>query len=575
MLTISAAVISLAFIVTGVTVWLSQNGLVASSSAVTHSRHILADVEMATSDLSESIEADNLCRDEKNDEACYRKTRNGADFRATLRELRDITPRDPIQQDRIIRIQTHLAGAMPTDMRRPDAESTVAVRDALRSMKTFEQFRLSRRLDRFNAMAKSEEQTTAALLILAATLLVGGLAALLRGIGKQRTSQRQLERLNSDLAVARREALALSEAKGRFLADMSHEIRTPLNGIVGMSSMLEVDKLSQEHAEIIRTIRSSSDILLRVVDDVLDLSKIEANRVELLSQPLDIHALVWDVANLYRGLADEAQNVLIVDVPSEECWVLGDAVRLKQIIGNLISNAVKFCRAGEVHVSTTKTPDQRHVIRVTDTGIGIAPDRLQSIFDEFVQAHLSVSSEHGGTGLGLAIARKLVTRMGGDVRVRSKLGEGSEFEVELPLPSTEPPCSKASKTVEISGLRILLAEDNEVNILVATSILERAGCKVDVARDGVEATDKAISGEYDVVLMDLRMPLRDGVEATKLIVKEFRNKVGRPRIIAMTANASAEDRDSCLRSGMDGFLPKPFTYDLVVESLQIVASARA
>ncbi len=571
----SAAVISCAFLVLGSAVWVSQKGLISLSDLVTRSRESVSMLDQASSILIEAKADDRMCRIDKDDTACFRATRERQDFRFIMRQLEADTDSDRLRLSRLRRIDSNLKDALPVDMGRPDPESEAVLASTVQSLRTIEQVQLDQRLDQFNVLARRAQRAMAALLAVGGVLLLAGQAVFWKGIRKQQSTQKQLEDLNSNLTLARREALALSEAKGRFLADMSHEIRTPLNGIVGMSSMLSLGHLSPEDAEIVRTIRASSDVLLRVVDDVLDLSKIESNRVVLLSQPLELNSLLRDVSTLYRGMAEDYRNRLILNIPNSESWVLGDAVRLKQVFGNLVSNAVKFCREGQVEISIESSEEGIHVVKVSDTGVGIAPERLEEIFDEFVQAQMIVSLEHPGTGLGLAIARKLVRRMGGEISVKSVVDHGSEFSVELPLPSCEPlrPAIVADGP-SVMGLRVLLAEDNNVNILVATSILQRIGCIVEVAKDGVQATEMATSNTYDVILMDLRMPLRQGNEATVMILEAYAGHSRPPKIIAMTANASPEDREACTKAGMVGFLPKPFTHEMLIEALQRAVPAR-
>jgi signal transduction histidine kinase len=570
MLTISAAVISCAFLVLGAAVWVSQEGLLSSSVLVTRSRNTLSILDQTSSILIEAGADDKICRFDRDDTFCFRTTRDRQEFRFRLRQLAQFADDDKIRLDRLRGITDNLKAAMPVDMRAPDNKAVSVVTSLLKSLRNYEQMQLDHRLDKFNSLAWKAQQAMIALLTVGTILLVAGQGVLWKGIRRQRRTQQQLEDLNSNLTLARREALALSEAKGRFLADMSHEIRTPLNGIVGMASMLSLGDLTQSDADIVRTIRASSDILLRVVDDVLDLSKIDSNRVELLNQPFEINGLLRDVSNLYRGMADDHRNRLVLSIPDTDQWVLGDAVRLKQVFGNLVSNAVKFCREGEIGISISNPSQDMYAVTVSDTGVGIAADRLDEIFDEFVQAQVSVSQEHPGTGLGLAIARKLVRRMKGEISVTSRLDIGSVFTVVVPLPSCAPPTPvKSEDGPSIRGLKVLLAEDNNVNTLVATSILQRAGCIVDIARDGVQATEMAVQGAYEVILMDLRMPQRQGIEATVEILRSFEGRPGRPSIIAMTANASPEDREACMSVGMVGFLPKPFTYELLVEALQV------
>jgi signal transduction histidine kinase/ActR/RegA family two-component response regulator len=575
LLAVPTAVTFCAFLVLGTGIWVSLDWPISARTQVTESRESMDYLDRAISDLDDAHDSERGCSIEKEAGACARVRTDRRDFRLMVRTLSRALDEDPVRHERLRIINKNLSLGVPGSAQEPDPEPAAIVSAALKSLRNFEEMRFNDRLTDFQSEGVAAQWAITPLLTVGAILLLAGQSVLWKGLRNQRKAQEQLEELNSNLTLARREALALSEAKGRFLADMSHEIRTPLNGIVGMASMLSLRDLSPEDTEILRTIRASSDVLLRVVDDVLDLSKIDSNRVELLAQPLEFNTLLRDVSSLYKGMADDSRNRMVIEVPDTERWVLGDAVRLKQVFGNLVSNAVKFCREGEVRVSLSSSPEGVYRISVSDTGVGIAPDRIESIFDEFVQAQISVSQEHPGTGLGLAIARKLVRRMGGEISVSSTLGNGSEFLVVVPLGSCDPPTpSRMADAPEVSGLRILLAEDNNVNILVATAILLRAGCIVEVARDGIQATEMATAGSYDIILMDLRMPKRQGTDATIQILNEFKDRESGPRIIAMTANASPEDREACMSAGMVGFLSKPFTYEQLLETLGAVAPAR-
>ena len=252
------------------------------------------------------------------------------EFQNNIRNLRLVPDADPVRTARLKLFSDNMPIVSARKQARADPETTYYVLEALRRLAGFEQYRLDRNMGAFNSAGERAQTTLDALLVVGLLLLLAGQAALWRGIRNQRRAQKQLEDLNANLNLARREALALSETKGRFLADMSHEIRTPLNGIVGMASMLSLRDLSPEDSEILRTIRSSSDVLLRVVDDVLDLSKIDSNRVQLVSQPLEINTLLRDVSTLYKGMADANRDVMEQNIPDSETWVSGDAVRLKR-----------------------------------------------------------------------------------------------------------------------------------------------------------------------------------------------------------------------------------------------------
>jgi PAS domain S-box-containing protein len=360
----------------------------------------------------------------------------------------------------------------------------------------------------------------------------------------------------TELVRAREEAEALSRAKGAFLANMSHEIRTPMNGVMGVAQLLERTEMSDRQREYVRAIRASAESLLVILNDVLDLSKIEAGKLSIELQPCDVRALLNDMAQLYRPIAVAQGIEFFVEAEGELPPILTDPARLRQVITNLVGNALKFTPHGSVHLGARYEDGAIH-LWVRDTGIGIPADRQAIIFDSFTQADVSTSRVYGGTGLGLTISRQLVEMMGGSLGLRSVVGEGSEFWLDLPAEisrqSDLPNSAWEEGTAPLSG-RILLAEDNEVNVLVAQDALEEMGLTVDVASDGRQAVAMALAQRYDAILMDLHMPHMDGADATRAI----RSAGQRVPILAMTAAARAEDREACLKAGMDGYVTKPF-----------------
>lgn len=432
---------------------------------------------------------------------------------------------------------------------------------------------LLQRQERWDASASRTEHFCEALLLLTATLIAATFAGLRReAIRRERAeldvsrAAAQLRQANEDLAAARDQALHASQAKGRFLADMSHEIRTPLNGVVGMASLLVESELSPKDRQSVETIRSSAEMLLRVVNDILDLSKIEAERMELVATPTDLGQLMRDTVTLYQGRAQESGTTLELEMPETRLpTVLVDGVRFKQVVGNLVGNAVKFTRNGKVVVRLETFPrkgaEAPFRIVVEDTGPGISPDQLESIFESFTQGRSTKEDRQVGTGLGLPIARRLAELMGGRLWVESKLGQGSRFYVEMSLQAVLAPAPAAERGQLFlgSGCRVLLAEDSEVNVIVAQRLLETIGCTVDVASNGDEAIRMALENSYDLVLMDMRMPICDGPDATRAIREAEAAARRRTPIVAVTANAFAEDRQTCLEAGMDDFLSKPFT----------------
>jgi len=376
---------------------------------------------------------------------------------------------------------------------------------------------------------------------------------------------RELRATNVTLIETRDAALAASVAKSQFLANMSHEIRTPLNGVIGMTSLLLEKELNKETRHGLETIESSGRTLMRVIDDVLDLSKIEAGKLDIEPSDIELRHIVRDVVNLYQGHAKARGISLSSVLATGDCEaVVADAFRLRQILGNLVSNAVKFTAEGEVVLTCrcqVTGAGVRATFEVSDTGAGIPPERLEAVFESFTQADGSVQRKYGGTGLGLTISKRLTEMMGGEISVVSEIGKGSTFKVILPLsPSTaRPPASASDDDSDAPiALNILLAEDNEVNIKVLEALLERVGCTVDIVHDGLEAISRNATGQYDLILMDVQMPTCDGIEATKAIrAEEARSGLPRRPIYALTASAMAQDRDECTEAGMDGLLPKP------------------
>jgi PAS domain S-box-containing protein len=392
-------------------------------------------------------------------------------------------------------------------------------------------------------------------------------------IARDMTAQQQAQEA---LLEARNAAEAANIAKTEFLANMSHEIRTPMNAIIGLSTILSKSQpLTPRQNDYIRTLSMSADSLLALINDLLDIAKIEARTVELEHIPFSLTRLMQEVASMMavsvrdKGLTFTGDGECV-----EERMFIGDPTRLRQIIVNLCSNAIKFTESGGVHVAITceagGAPDiERIRLTVTDTGIGIAPEKMETIFQKFVQADTSINRKYGGTGLGLAITKTLTEIMGGDISVKSEIGRGSVFEVCIPLKiATNDQVARTeysihaitSSTVEVHVRPyVLLVEDYEPNVLVATAFLEDFGYQVDVANNGLEAFDAVKARSYLAVLMDVQMHGMNGLDATRRI-REWEMAESRPRtrIIGMTAHALAGDRERCLGVGMDDYIPKPF-----------------
>lgn len=372
------------------------------------------------------------------------------------------------------------------------------------------------------------------------------------------------------LDAARGDAHAASEAKGRFLANMSHEIRTPISGVIGTTELLLDTELSAEQRELAGAALRSAHALLDIVNDVLDLSKIEAGKLDLEAVDFALDGVLDLVRDVFAVRAAETGIDLRIrrqsDVPA---WLRGDPVQLRHVLLNLVGNAVKFTPHGavDVDVSVARLEGRPKEIcfAIRDTGIGIPEDRIASLFDEFTQADGSTTRRFGGTGLGLTIARHLVTLMGGSIQVSSRPGKGSTFAFRLPLVPGTPETSRARETgadltstvlpEAISG-HVLVVDDQPVNRTVVARMLEKLGCTVDAVADGVEALAATAKQDYDLVLMDCQMPVMDGFEATAQI--RLREAGGRRvPIVALTANALAGDRARCLAVGMDDYLTKP------------------
>jgi signal transduction histidine kinase len=393
--------------------------------------------------------------------------------------------------------------------------------------------------------------------------------------------EKRIKERTDQLEEAMRSARAASDAKSEFLANISHELRTPMNGVIGMLDMALDRQLSPELGEQLHTAQSCAYALLLLLNDILDLSKIEAGKMTLEKIPFDLRVLVSDCIKSHQPKAGANSVVLRAEVaPDLPQEIHGDPLRIRQIIANLVSNAVKFTEHGEVQVRVggkfTGPGQYQLQISVQDSGTGIPADKLLYIFNKFTQADGSVSRKFGGTGLGLAITRSLVELQGGEVQVQSELGQGSTFTVTLPCGvSATAGASKEAKVASTvapapdpssSAVRILVVEDNHVNQKVVTAVLRKRGFSIELANDGQEALNKLEkSASFDLVLMDVQMPVLDGLEATRLIRKEPRWD-GLP-IIAMTAHAMNGDKERCLEAGMNGYISKPVHPSLLLSTV--------
>ncbi len=390
--------------------------------------------------------------------------------------------------------------------------------------------------------------------------------------------RRELETLANDLRVARHKAEDASVAKSAFLANMSHELRTPFQGLLGMLQLLDTDALSAAQRRQLQIARESGGHLLDILNDVLDAVRLEAGTLSLHEDPVSPHDLAADVQALMTPPAHAKGLALATRVdPALPPRLLLDGTRVRQVLFNLLSNAIKFTEQGRISLDI-RADDGRLCMAVVDTGIGMDAATLARLFQRFSQGDNSMSRRHGGAGLGLEISRSLARLMGGDIDVHSSPGQGSRFELRLPLRAApapqQSPADLPLAPTAMRRLRLLVAEDNEVNCEVLAAMIGHLGHQAQFAHDGRAAVLAVQGGDFDLVLMDLHMPELDGIAATRAIRALPGGKAALP-IIALTADAYAETRARCFDAGMNGFLSKPVTLDALAQMLARSAAATA
>ncbi|HXA39704.1 MAG TPA: ATP-binding protein [Phenylobacterium sp.] len=391
----------------------------------------------------------------------------------------------------------------------------------------------------------------------------------------------------TELTIAKDAAEEANVMKSEFLSNMSHEIRTPLNGVLGMAQVMAMGELSDVQRAHLDVVQKSGATLLSVLNDLLDLSKIEAGKMELEQAPFDIGEVVSGAYATFTSIANAGGVSFSMSIAQEAAGLWrGDSVRVRQVLYNLISNALKFTPSGEVRVEIEGAPSDAGkalLISISDTGIGIAPEVLPKLFEKFVQADSTMTRRFGGTGLGLTICRQIVELMGGAITVESRLGDGTVFRVILPLPwlgpaavLPSPPApidgdGESAAAFSLEGLRVLAAEDNATNQLVLNTVLQSLGVRPVFVENGRQAVEAWARGRFDLILMDIQMPLMDGVAATREI-RRLERETGavRTRIVALSANVMTHQVAEYLAAGMDAHLAKPIQVAKLYEALLAV-----
>ncbi|MES2730474.1 MAG: ATP-binding protein [Bacteroidota bacterium] len=429
-------------------------------------------------------------------------------------------------------------------------------------------------------LAVLPDNTYQYLLMQGAALYQGNQVTRIHGILLNINERKQMEMA---LVQAKETAESISQSKSEFLSSMSHEIRTPMNAIVGLTDMMLQEELKPHILENLRMIKYSSDNLLVLINDILDISKIEANKVTFEQVEFDLYRQMHDLSHSMGFKAREKALRLNCYIQEGLPQVLiGDPYRLNQILFNLISNAVKFTHEGQVNIRVTSIEPVNSLseknrinllFSIEDSGIGIAEEELNNIFERFVQASSATTRQYGGTGLGLAITKRLVELQDGEINATSTLGKGTTFTIDLSFTVSDKTSLAAPKAIsteakDLSGVRLLMVEDNSLNQIVAKRLLNRWKAEIEIANDGKEALELLGVQAYDVILMDIHLPVMNGYEITKLIRKGSAGTLNAQiPIIALTADAYPETKEKTRQAGMDDWVIKPFEQDLFYEAI--------